>query len=123
MRDRYEEARKDDNVSTTKALGSLFERKADDAASKAESKKSRSDAQFKIVNKRDSVIVPQGHESGWLNKVADRDALAQQGDGWKSPAFNIVPTASGVKSANGASGNGNGGAPKPGYAAAPAPRV
>lgn len=60
--------------------------------SKAESVKSK--GTFKVVNKRDSVIVHEGNEAGWINKLADRDSAAKAGDGWKSEAFNIVPTSS-----------------------------
>lgn len=67
----------------------MFERKQNEAASKKDSIK-QSDAQFKIVAKRDSVIIPQGHESGWINKQAEREVAAGQGDGWKSKAFSII---------------------------------
>jgi hypothetical protein len=96
VRDRYEEARADPNVSTTSAFTQLFERKQEEAASKAESIK-RKDAQFKLVSKRDSVLVPQGHESGWINKISERDVTAKQGQGWKSNAFSIIPGATAGK--------------------------
>jgi len=83
------EASADDNTSRTQVLKNMFERKQDEAASKKESIK-KSDAQFKIVAKRDSVILPQGHESGWINKQAERETAANQGEGWKSKAFSII---------------------------------
>jgi hypothetical protein len=67
----------------------MFERNQDEAASKKESVK-KSDAHFKVVAKRDSVLLPQGHESGWINKQAEREAAANQGEGWKSKAFSII---------------------------------
>jgi len=94
VRDRMEEARKSDDVGTFKALSELFDRKIDDAASTAASKKEKAaqnNAQFKLVTKRNSVIIPEGHESGWINKQAERESVAKTGDGWKSPAFDIVP--------------------------------
>lgn len=72
----------------------MFERQQADVQSKAESTKAKTGT-FKVVNKRDSVIVNEGHESGWINKVADRDAAVQSGEGWKSSAFNIVPGGAG----------------------------
>jgi len=95
VRDRYTEARQNPDLNTTETFKSLFEKKAADAQSKADSIKN-SDSQFKVVtSKRDSLLPNEGHEGGWINKVEDREAVAHQGEGWKSPAFNIVPTASG----------------------------
>jgi len=56
---------------------------------KAESKKP--DAHFKIVSSRGSVIIPQGHESEFVHKLAEHESAAKQGQGWRSPAFNIFP--------------------------------
>lgn len=54
---------------------------------------------IKVVSKRDSVLVLEGgHESGWINKVADRDAAAQAG--WRSPASNILPGSTGGDDVN-----------------------
>jgi len=94
VRSRYADARADPNVSTTATLSKMFERQQADVQSKAESTKAKTGT-FKVVNKRDSVIVNEGHESGWINKVADRDAAVQSGEGWKSSAFNIVPGGAG----------------------------
>ncbi|KIM26634.1 hypothetical protein M408DRAFT_25337 [Serendipita vermifera MAFF 305830] len=47
---------------------------------------------FKIVPKRESMILPDaGHERGWIRKQGEKDDLAQDGEGWKSSAFSIVP--------------------------------
>lgn len=37
--------------------------------------------------KRDSVLIPHGHESGWVHKQAEKEAAAKSGEGWKSPAY------------------------------------
>ncbi|KAJ1306987.1 hypothetical protein OPQ81_007967 [Rhizoctonia solani] len=86
-RDRMNDAQATGEKSRTEVLKEMFERKRDEASSKA----SKTDAQFKIVSKRDSVLIPNaGHESGWINKQADREASAREGEGWKSKAFTIV---------------------------------
>jgi hypothetical protein len=71
----------------------MFERKSSEMSSKAESARQKT-GMFKVVSKRDSAIISEGHGNGWINKMADREAAAKSGEGWKSPAFNIVPTAS-----------------------------
>ncbi|CAE6364948.1 unnamed protein product [Rhizoctonia solani] len=86
-RDRMNDAQATGDRSRTEVLKEMFERKKDEASSKA----SKTDSQFKIVSKRDSVLIPNaGHESGWINKQADREAAARDGEGWKSKAFTIV---------------------------------
>jgi hypothetical protein len=89
VRDKMAEASTDDNTSRTQVLKDMFERKQDEAKSAA-SIASKRDSQFKIVAKRDSVLIPQGHESGWINRQAERQAAANEGEGWKSKAFSIV---------------------------------
>jgi hypothetical protein len=86
-RDRMNDAQATGEKSRTEVLKEMFERKKDEASSKA----SKTDSQFKIVSKRDSVLIPNaGHESGWINKQADREAAVKEGEGWKSKAFTIV---------------------------------
>ncbi|KAH7327708.1 hypothetical protein B0J17DRAFT_680633 [Rhizoctonia solani] len=86
-RDRMNDAQSTGEKSRTEVLKEMFERKKDEASSKA----SKTDAQFKLVSKRDSVLIPNaGHESGWINKQADRESAAREGEGWKSKAFTIV---------------------------------
>ena len=63
----------------------MFQRKKDEAGSvraKAEDKH----AQFKVVSKRDSMIIQQGHPSGWINRTEERAQAAQKGDEWRSEA-------------------------------------
>ena len=114
VRSRYQEARADQDVSTAGTLSKvsflcprfasmttshsfsipiqIFERKSSELSGKAESVRQKTGT-FKVVSKRDSAIIPQGHGSGWINEMADCEAAAKSGEGWKSPAFNIVPTA------------------------------
>ncbi|THH17056.1 hypothetical protein EUX98_g9201 [Antrodiella citrinella] len=69
--------------------GAMFQRQKDEA----ESVKGRADekhAHFKVVSKRDSVIVQQGHPSGWLNRAEERVQAAGTGHEWRSEAFTIV---------------------------------
>lgn len=67
----------------------MFQRKKDEAAS-VKSKANDSHAQFKVVSKRDSVIVNAGHPSGWINRTAEREESALKGTEWRSEAFSIV---------------------------------
>lgn len=63
----------------------MFQQKKEEA----ESVKSKADdkhAQFKVVSKRDSVIVQQGHPSGWINRAEERVQASQKGDEWRSEA-------------------------------------
>jgi len=86
-RDRMNDAQATGDKSRTEVLKEMFERKKDEASMKT----AKTDAQFKLVSKRDSVLIPDaGHESGWINKQADREAAAKTGEGWKSKAFSIV---------------------------------
>lgn len=42
---------------------------------------------FKIVPKRESMILPDvGHERGWIRKAGEKEDLAAEGEGWKSSA-------------------------------------
>lgn len=113
VRSRYQEARADPNVSATETLSKvrfhvttcardcsylyapiqMFEHKSSEVPPRSDSSKQKAST-FKVVNKRDSVIIPEGHGSGWINKMEEREAAAKAGEGWKSPAFNIVSTAS-----------------------------
>ena len=86
-RDRMNDAQATGDKSRTEVLKEMFERKKDEASIKT----AKTDAQFKLVSKRDSVLIPDaGHESGWINKQADREAAAKTGEGWKSKAFSII---------------------------------
>ncbi|KAF8749124.1 hypothetical protein RHS01_10322 [Rhizoctonia solani] len=89
-RDRMNDAQATGEKSRTEVLKEMFERKKDEASSKA----SKTDSQFKIVSKRDSVLIPNaGHESGWINKQADARLLqkrAKAGRARPLPSFRHV---------------------------------
>lgn len=71
------------------ASSQMFERRKEEAAQKKDEK--TADARFQIVAKRDSVIIPNaGHEAGYINKQAERQAAAGEGTGWHSKAFSII---------------------------------
>ncbi|EJD07781.1 uncharacterized protein FOMMEDRAFT_16402 [Fomitiporia mediterranea MF3/22] len=91
VRDRMNEAKASDEGSRTKVLQDLFHRKKDEGASKAESSKSARHSQFKVVAKRDSVLIhDQGHPAGWVNRQQERADAAKDGHEWRSKAFSIV---------------------------------
>lgn len=88
VRDRMNEAKASDETTRTKALQDMFQRKKDEAASM---KSSNTNSQFKIVAKRDSVLLPnQGHPDGWVNRQQERAETAKEGSEWRSNAFSIV---------------------------------
>ncbi|THH03681.1 hypothetical protein EW145_g6091 [Phellinidium pouzarii] len=91
VRDRMNEAKASDEGSRAKVLKDLFQRKKDEAGSKAESARSARGSQFKVVAKRDSVLIPdQGHPAGWVNRQQERAEMATEGSEWRSKAFSIV---------------------------------
>jgi len=50
-----------------------------------------SSAQFKVVtDKRDSLLANAGHPAGWVNRLAEKDKLADKGTEWRSDAFTVV---------------------------------
>ncbi|KDQ18076.1 hypothetical protein BOTBODRAFT_155126 [Botryobasidium botryosum FD-172 SS1] len=100
VRDRMNEAKVSDDTTRTQALADLFKRKSDEATTTASRKSSSRDSTFKLVAKRDSVILPEGHESGWINRQAERADAAQDGEGWHSKAFSIVPTTGNTGASN-----------------------
>lgn len=62
-----------------------------EATAKANAKKDKRASQFRIVPKRNSMLLPEaGHEKGWIKKQAERDEAASTGEGWKSQA-SVVP--------------------------------
>ena len=108
VRDRMKEAKTSDEGSRMKVLqdvsqqinfvmssflirvSQLFNRKKEET-DKASSSKSARNSQFKVVAKRDSVLLPeQGHPSGWVNRQQERLDAAKEGAGWRSRAFSIV---------------------------------
>ncbi|KZT25454.1 hypothetical protein NEOLEDRAFT_1133378 [Neolentinus lepideus HHB14362 ss-1] len=94
VRDRYQDAKASDETSRTQVLQELFQSKKDEASSRAsvaESKKNERGSQFKVVSKRDSVIIPEGgHPAGWVNRTTERAEAAATGREWRSEAFSIV---------------------------------
>jgi len=93
VRDRMREAKESDDLSRTQVLQEMFQRKKDEAASvkaKAEDKADDKHAQFKVVSKRDSVLIHEGHPSGWINRTSERAEAAERGNEWRSDAFTIV---------------------------------
>lgn len=54
----------------------------------ASTKSVKRNSTFKIVPKRESMILPDvGHERGWIRKAGEKDDLATEGEGWKSSAY------------------------------------
>ncbi|KAK7458027.1 hypothetical protein VKT23_009935 [Stygiomarasmius scandens] len=50
-----------------------------------------SHSQFKVVsNKRNSILANAGRPEGWANRVAEKEKLAEEGEGWKSKAFDLA---------------------------------
>jgi len=87
VRDRMNEAKASDENSRTQVLKDLFQSKS----SEAQSVKSKGDQHFKVVAKRDSVLLPgKGHPDGWINRQQERQDAAMTGKDWRSDAFKIV---------------------------------
>ncbi|PCH41878.1 hypothetical protein WOLCODRAFT_137602 [Wolfiporia cocos MD-104 SS10] len=90
VRDRMQEASDNPELSRTQALQDLFQRKKEEAQS-VKSKADDKSGQFKMVNKRDSAILPNaGRPEGWANRAQERSDAATKGEGWRSEAFTIV---------------------------------
>ena len=61
----------------------LFKRKKDEASVKSDHGASH----FKVVsNKRDSLLSTAGHPARWVNRIAEKDEVAQRGEEWRSDA-------------------------------------
>ncbi|KAJ6630404.1 hypothetical protein B0H10DRAFT_2160322 [Mycena sp. CBHHK59/15] len=89
VRDRMAEAKAGDEGSRREVVADLFKRNKSQAGSTMST--STSQSQFKVVaNKRDSLLPADGHPAGWVNRTAEKDDLAVQGEGWRSDAFDIV---------------------------------
>jgi len=85
-----EEGKEGETKTKMQILQEIFQKKKEEASSTASTTKSR-ESHFKVVSKRDSVILPEtGHPAGWVSRAAEREELAHKGEGWKSEAFNIV---------------------------------
>ncbi|KAJ6567019.1 hypothetical protein B0H19DRAFT_716873 [Mycena capillaripes] len=86
VRDRMAEAKGSDDGSRREVLAELFKRKKNDAASTAPS--TASSSQFKVVaSKQNSLLPESGHPAGWVNRTAEKEQLAEQGDEWRSDAY------------------------------------
>jgi len=71
-RDHMREAKASEDSSRTQVLQQMFQRKKGEAGS-VKSKADDKHAQFKVVSKRDSTILPDvGHPSGWINRTQER---------------------------------------------------
>ncbi|KAJ7232032.1 hypothetical protein B0H12DRAFT_1204987 [Mycena haematopus] len=94
VRDRMAEAKASDDGSRREVLADLFTRsKKDDVASTAGSTTSTS--QFKVVSSKQNSLLPNsGHPTGWVNRsdrIEEKQQLSEQGDEWRSDAFDIKP--------------------------------
>ncbi|PBK79985.1 hypothetical protein ARMGADRAFT_1099659 [Armillaria gallica] len=79
----------EDGKGKVDAIQEVFKKRKDEAKSAS----SASSSQFKVVaNKRDSMLASQGNPSGWINKTAEREEMVSKGEGWRSDAYNIVPS-------------------------------
>lgn len=86
VRDRMAEAKASEDKSRTQVLQEMFQRKKDEAESVKDKKEERN-AQFKVVSKRDSAIMPdKGYPGGWVNRTQERSEAASKGEGWRSEA-------------------------------------
>ncbi|KAJ6500873.1 hypothetical protein C8R45DRAFT_82700 [Mycena sanguinolenta] len=95
VRDRMAEAKASDDGSRREVLAELFKRsKKDDVSLTGAS--TTSNSQFKVVaSKQNSLLPESGHPAGWVNRTAEKQhhqQLAEQGDEWRSDAFDIKPT-------------------------------
>jgi len=90
VRDRTREAKACEDSSRTQVLPEMFQRKKEETAS-ARSKAGDKHAQFQMVSKRDSAILPDaGHPSGWINCTQECSDAAGSGEAWRSEVFTIV---------------------------------
>ncbi|KAF7353927.1 hypothetical protein MVEN_01078900 [Mycena venus] len=92
VRDRMAEAKASDDGSRREVLAEVFKRKKDEAASVAAT--TTSNSQFKVLaTKQNSLLPNSGHPDGWVNRTAEKEQLAEQGEEWRSDAFDIKPSA------------------------------
>ncbi|KAJ7490866.1 hypothetical protein FB451DRAFT_1513957 [Mycena latifolia] len=97
VRDRMAEARGEEGKGV--GISELFKRRnvKDDTASTAGSVGTASTtggtggtSQFKVVaSKKQSLLPDSGHPAGWVNRAAETEALAEEGDEWRSDAFDL----------------------------------
>jgi hypothetical protein len=89
IRDRLDEAKDNEDLSRTSVIKDVFTSKKNDAASKAEDANKKTGT-FKLVAKRESKIVDYSSPNSIVEKQGDRFDFANEGEGWKSKAFDIV---------------------------------
>ncbi|KAG5350862.1 hypothetical protein C0989_009009 [Termitomyces sp. Mn162] len=86
VRDRMESA-KTEGEGRGQALKDLFKSKKDEGASSITPSTTGSHSQFKVVaDKRQSILVNEGHPAGWVNRTQEKSHLAAMGDDWRSDA-------------------------------------
>ncbi len=39
-----------------------------------------------IVDKRNSILSREGHPAGWVNRIAEKETIAERGTEWRSDA-------------------------------------
>jgi len=82
VRDRIETAKNTEGQNRTDMLKELFTKKSDEAGS---TKPTESKSQFKIVvDKRNGILVNEENLAGWVNRTAEKEKLATQGEEWRS---------------------------------------
>ncbi|KAF5341441.1 hypothetical protein D9758_014751 [Tetrapyrgos nigripes] len=92
-----------EEIGRFKALQEAFKRKRDDVsvsgsssgvgvtASGSTAPSHTSHSQFKVVsNKRNSILANAGRPEGWANRMAEKEKLVDEGEGWKSKAFDLM---------------------------------
>ncbi|KAG6885293.1 hypothetical protein C0993_003577 [Termitomyces sp. T159_Od127] len=86
VRDRMESA-KTKEEGRGQALKDLFKSKKDERPSSMTASTTGSQSQFKVVaDKRQSLLVHEGHPAGWVNRTQEKSHLATVGDDWRSDA-------------------------------------
>ncbi|KAG5639678.1 hypothetical protein H0H81_005861 [Sphagnurus paluster] len=91
VRDKMEAAKASEGEEGRRqALQQLFQRKKEDTVVKTSASSistSGSHSQFRVVsNKRNSLLSSTGHPAGWVNRAAEKQQLAEQGQDWRSDA-------------------------------------
>jgi len=82
VRDRIETAKNAEGQNRTDMLKELFTKISDEVGS---TKPTESKSQFKIVvDKRNGILVNEANPAGWVNRTAEKEKLAAQGEEWRS---------------------------------------
>ncbi|KAG6890844.1 hypothetical protein C0992_012483 [Termitomyces sp. T32_za158] len=86
VRDKMENA-KEEGEGRGQVLKDLFKSKKDERPSSMAASTTGSQSQFKVVaDKRQSLLVKEGHPAGWVNRTQEKSHLATVGDDWRSDA-------------------------------------